>query len=101
MLNFANEINWVLQALVVVIIIGVFYNLYATTKVYGGLIGAAIRYLGIGMLLVTVAVIEKVLFNFGIVRATANLSLYQDLLVLIGLFFLGVGFSKLASAAKP
>lgn len=94
-------LNLVIQGLIAAILIGVFYNVWASTKAYGGLIGKAIRFLGIGMLFITIAVIEKILINFSVVDATPNLNLVQDVLTLIGLFFLASGFSKLASIAKP
>lgn len=90
----------VIQLLVLVIIIGGFYSLHASTKAYGGLIGKAIRLLGVGMLFVVVAVIEKVLINLSVIKLTSELSLLHDGLTLLGLFFLGLGFSRLASASK-
>lgn len=100
MFAISSEVNLIVQGLIAVIVIGVFYNLFITTRAFGGLIGYAIRLLGIGMLFVTVAVIEKVLLNLGVIQVTTNLSLLQDMLTLVGLFFLGLGFSKLASATK-
>src|SRR4051812_44909907 len=88
------------QGFVAVIIIGGFYSLYNSTKAYGGLIGRAIRLLGVGMLFVVIAVIEKILINFSIIELTANLSLFQDAMDLLGILFLGLGFSRLASASK-
>lgn len=96
----AGQENFIVQALIAVIIIGVFYNLYETTKAYGGLIGTAIRFLGIGMLFITIAVIEKVMINLGVLEVSQTLALLQDVLNMTGLLFLGLGFSKLASAAK-
>ncbi len=89
-----------IQGLIAVIVIGIFHNLWVTTRLYGGLIGAAVRFLGIGILLITIAVLEKVFVNFSIIEATGNLILAQDIFNLLGLFFLARGFSKLAAAAK-
>lgn len=89
-----------IQGLIAAILIGMFYNVWASTKAYGGLIGTAIRLFGMGMLFITVAVIEKILLNFGVVETTTNLNLIQDIFTLVGLFFLALGFSKLASIAK-
>ena len=100
MYQFNSEVNLIIQACIAVIIIGVFYNLWVSTKVYGGIIGSAIRLLGIGMLFVTIAVIERVLINFSIIQTSPDLALAQDVLNLVGLIFLGLGFSKLASATK-
>ncbi len=93
-------INFVVQGLVAVIVIGGLYSLYASTKAYGGLIGQAIRLLGVGMLFVVITVIEKIILNFGIIQNSANLGLAQDGFLLLGVLFLGLGFSRLAHAAK-
>ena len=50
MFEFSSQTNLMIQALILVIIIGVFYNLWSSTKMYGGIIGSAIRLIGIGML---------------------------------------------------
>lgn len=100
MFEFSSQANLIIQGCIVVIILGVFYNLWSSTKVYGGIIGKAIRLLGLGMLFVTIGVIERVLINFHIIASTPNLALAQDVLNLFGLILLGLGFSKLASATK-
>lgn len=94
------SVDLVLQGLLAVIVIGVFYNLYTTTKVYGGIVGKAIRFFGLGMLFVVIAVLEKTLVTLGVLEPTLKLAFLQDVLNLLGLFFLGLGFSRLASAAK-
>ena len=96
----SNPVGFFVQGLVTVIIIGGFYSLYSSTKAYGGLIGKAIRLLGVGMLFVVIAVIEKILINFAIIQATTSVSAAQDIFNLLGILFLGLGFSKLAAAAK-
>ena len=95
-----NPVSFFVQGLVAVIIIGGFYSLYASTKAYGGLIGQAIRLLGVGMIFVVIAIIEKILINFSIIQMTTILSLVQDGFNLLGILFLGLGFSKLAAASK-
>ncbi|HEX5430255.1 MAG TPA: hypothetical protein VFX17_04240 [Patescibacteria group bacterium] len=95
-----NPLEFAVQGLVIIIVIGGFYSLHASTKAYGGLIGRAIRLLGAGMLFVVIAVIEKFLINFGLLEPTTTLSLVQDCLNLLGVLFLGLGFSRLAAAAK-
>ena len=100
MYEFSSETNLIIQGCIAVIIIGVFYNLWSSTKVYGGIIGKAIRLLGFGMLFITIGVIERVLINFHVIISTPDLALAQDILNLIGLVLLGLGFSKLASATK-
>lgn len=84
----------------VAILIGVFYNLWASTRLFGGAIGRSLRLLGVGLVFITLAVIEKALVNFGAIAFSANLSLIVDVLNLIGLVLLALGFSKLAHSAK-
>jgi hypothetical protein len=100
MYEFHSQANLIIQGFIAAIIVGVFYNLWSTTKIYGGIIGKAIRLLGFGMLFITIAVIERVLINFAIVVPTPNLALAQDILNLFGLIFIAAGFSRLAAATK-
>lgn len=96
----SNPIGFLVQGLVVVIIIGGIYSLIASTRVYGGLIGKAIRLLGVGMLFVVITVLERLFLNFGLIQSSINMGLLQDALSLLGILFLGLGFSRLAAAAK-
>lgn len=100
MFAFTPETNIVIQGLMTAIIIGVFYNFWVTSRAYGGIIGKAVRLLGIGLLFITIAVLEKMMVNFSVILQTPNLALIQDVLNLVGLFFLACGFSVLASASK-
>ncbi|MBI3952426.1 MAG: hypothetical protein HY336_00540 [Candidatus Doudnabacteria bacterium] len=95
-----TETAVIIQGLIIAIIVGVFYNFWASSKAYGGIVGRAIRFFGIGMLFITISVLEKILINFGVTDQTPNLALVQDVLNLIGLLLLARGFSVLASAAK-
>lgn len=98
---FANYQTDILnQALIIIIALGVYYNLWSSTKTYGGLIGKAVRFLGVGMLFIVVAVMERILTNYGVIESSVNLGLAQDILNVLGLVFLGLGFSKLAAATK-
>ena len=98
---FANYQTDILnQALIIIIALGVYYNLWSSTKAYGGLIGKAVRFLGVGMLFIVVAVMERILTNYGVIENSVNLGLAQDILNVLGLVFLGLGFSKLAAATK-
>ena len=95
-----SQTTFIIQALIVAIVLGVYYSLYVSTKLYGGLIGKAIKLIGIGMLFITVTVLERIFINFGVLSNTIDIALLQDILNLIGLVFLGLGFSKLASVNK-
>lgn len=100
MYEVSSQAGFIIQGLMAVIIVGVFYNLWVSTRMYGGIIGQAIRLLGVGMLFVTISAIERVLVNFTVIQPSINLAIAQDIFNLIGLVFLGLGFSKLASATK-
>jgi hypothetical protein len=100
MYEFNSYANLLIHGFIVVILIGVFYNLMVTTKLYGGIVGPAVRLIGVATMFVAVASIEKVLLNFGILRYTLSASIFQDFLILISLVLLGIAFSKLASVSK-
>ncbi|MBX4188065.1 MAG: hypothetical protein KW793_02930, partial [Candidatus Doudnabacteria bacterium] len=67
---------------------------------FGGLIGRAIRMIGIGIILISIIVIEKMLINFGVIANSTNIQLVQDGITLISLLFLSLGFKRLATIAK-
>lgn len=94
------DVNLVVQGLLGAVIIGMVYSVWATTKAYGGLIGKAVRLLGFGIVFIIIEVIEKMLINFGVLKMNSYLALTQDILIIIALFFLTLGFSRLAIAAK-
>ena len=100
MYQFTSETNFFIQGLLIAVMIGVFYNLMASTRAYGGIIGKALRLIGVGILFLSIAMIERSLVNFSVIESTLNSSLAQDMLSLLGLIFLGFGFSKLASSTK-
>lgn len=100
MSDFASQANLFIQICIGVIVVGAFYSLWTSSKIYGGIIGTAIRLFGLGMLFFTVAVFERLLVSFSIIQTSVNLTLAQELLDLLGLVFLGLGFLKLASARK-
>ncbi|HYE22025.1 MAG TPA: hypothetical protein VD998_00365 [Verrucomicrobiae bacterium] len=100
MILFGAELNIIIQGLITVIIIGMFYTVWASTRAYGGIIGQSLRLLGFGILFMSVAVIEKMLINFSVITDSANISLTQDVFNLVGLALSAWGFSRLASASR-
>ena len=95
----------VLQGLVLIIIIGVVYSLWQTTKSYGGVIGSALKWIGVGILFFTVEALDRIfgtLANVSFVNtiSIAEPAVLHNLLLLFGLLFSGIGFSKLTRAAK-
>ena len=97
MYEFNSTANILIQSLIAIIIIGVFYNLMMSTKLYGGIIGKAVRLIGVATML---ASIENVLLKFKIVEHSLTASVFQDLLILVSLVLLGIAFSKLGSVNK-
>jgi hypothetical protein len=100
MLTLGPELNNIIQALIVVILIGMLYSLWKTTRAYGGLIGRAIQLIGVGIILISIVVMEKMLVNFSVITNSENFLLGVDVLTLVSLFFLSLGFKRLASIAK-
>lgn len=96
--------NFVLliQAAVVIIIIGIVYNLWRTAQTYGGLIGEALRWIGLGILVFALEAVDRVLGSYGFVGSLGFLD--SDTLHLLilgaGLLFSGIGFSKLTKLGK-
>lgn len=91
-----------IQGLVVVIIIGVIYSLWRTTKTYGGLVGAALKWIGLGMVFFSLEALDRALGNLGFVTLiSSNYSdIIHNFLLLFGLLCSGIGFSKLTKIAK-
>lgn len=100
MLTLNSELNNILQALIVVIMIGMLYTVWRTASTYGGLIGHAITLMGIGITLVSAVVLERMLINFNVIEISPNLALAQDGMTLGALVFLLLGFRRLAAVAK-
>jgi hypothetical protein len=98
--DFTSYTGVLTQGLIVVIILGMFYNLWNSTRIYGGLIGKAIRLLGLGTVFITLSIIEHLLVTFTVVENTTTIAIAQEIMNLFGIAFLGLGFSKLVSATK-
>ncbi len=92
----------IIQGLVIVIIIGVVYSLWQTTKSYGGLIGAALKWIGLGMAFFSLEALDRVLGNYGFIKSFGFLSsdLIHNIVLLLGLLFSAIGFSRLTKVAK-
>jgi hypothetical protein len=97
---FESSTNLIIQGCMAAIFIGVMYNLFVSTKAYGGIVGKSIRLIGIGIIFFSLTSLEHALVNFSILKPTFETSILQDSLSLVGLIFLGLGFSKLASGTK-
>ena len=95
----------ILQGFMVVIVIGVGYTLWQTTQSYGGLIGSALKWIGLGIVFFTLEAFDRVfgsLGDFSVISSIgfADPMLAHNAVLLLGLIFSGVGFSKLTKIAK-
>lgn len=92
--------------LLLVAVIGVLYSLWRTTRAYGGIIGQGLRRFGIGIMFLSVEALDRIAQNFASSDLLLSfvpkyyLSNAHDALLLLGLCFLALGFSKLSTAAK-
>lgn len=100
MYDFYSQTNLIIQALVALIVVGTFYNLWTSTQVYGGVIGKAVRLFGLGTLFITLSIIETLLITFTVIDSNPTLAIAQQIMNLIGIGALGMGFSTLVSATK-
>jgi len=92
-----NLFQLMIQAFVVVIVIGGAYSLWQTTHAYGGLIGNGLKWIGAGMLVFALEAIDQVLGDLSVVASAVgeNAEVAHRILLLLGLLFAAVGFSKL------
>jgi len=94
------------SSLLLVTVIGVLYNLWKTTRAYGGIIGQGLRRFGFGIIFLSVEAIDRIAQNFGskdLLESFAPkyyIENVHDIILLLALFFLALGFSKLSSAVK-
>lgn len=91
-----------IQVLIVIIIFGVIYSLWQTTRAYGGLIGSALKWIGVGMVFFSIEALDRVLGNLSFVASwdIADPVIVHNMILLLGLLFSGIGFSKLTKIAK-
>lgn len=103
----ASRITQVVSALLTVaVVIGAVYNLWRTTRAYGGIVGSGIRRVGVGIILLVVEALDRVAINLGangVIRGLFQ-SQYEapvhDIILIGALFFVTLGFVKLLSATK-
>ena len=90
------------QILFVIIVLGVFYNLWRTTKAFGGLIGTALKWIGVGMLFFAIEALDRVLGDVSVLSSFSpdNAELVHNAVLLLGLAFSMFGFSRLTRIAR-
>ena len=96
------SIQTVVQILAVIIILGMLYSLWQTTRAYGGLIGAGLRWIGLGMVVFSLEALDRVLGNLSYISSfsSGNPELAHNIVLLLALIFSGIGFSYLTKVTK-
>lgn len=93
----------IIQIFIFIVVVGVIYSLWRTARAYGGLVGAGLKWIGLGMIFFSLEALDRVLQNLSFVASFAGFldpELVHNLLLLFGLLFAGIGFSKLTKIAK-
>ena len=94
MFQIFSKIGLLIQAgILLVLFIGLF-NLWKNTKDVESQVRNTILSFGIGMMFICAATLERVLVNFAVLVPNDILGQTQDIINLIGLIFLSIGFSK-------
>ncbi|PIR96755.1 MAG: hypothetical protein COT91_05000 [Candidatus Doudnabacteria bacterium CG10_big_fil_rev_8_21_14_0_10_41_10] len=92
--------------LLVVVVIGVIVNLWKTTRKYGGIVGNGLRLVGTGMVFLSVEALDRAAQSLGNAGVIASIitekyqPIVHDLLLVIALFFVALGFIKFHSVTK-
>jgi len=95
----------IITGLMVIVIVGAIYNLWRTTRAYGGIIGNGLRRIGVGSLILVIVALDRLALNFkvglisGLVLEKYQ-SIVHDILLIAALFFILVGYNKLLSVTK-
>lgn len=96
------SLGLLVQLFLIVIIIGIIYNLWRISRSFGGIIGTGLRWIGLGILFFSLEALDRVLGGVGIITANfgENAEYAHNALLVLGLLFSGVGFSKLTKIGK-
>ncbi|HLC44414.1 MAG: hypothetical protein A2722_02435 [Candidatus Doudnabacteria bacterium RIFCSPHIGHO2_01_FULL_50_11] len=98
--------QFIVSMLLVAVIIGVVYNLWKSTRAFGGIIGQGLRQIGFGILFLVIEALDRVSVHFSNTGLVAGFApqgyegLVHDLLFLLGLLFVSLGFIKFSKALK-
>lgn len=87
---------------VIVIVIGIVYSLWRTTKSFGGLIGSSLKWIGLGIVFFSLESLDRVLADLSFIDSIspANAELSHNIVLIFGLLFSGIGFSRLIKITK-
>ena len=104
--NPLNVTNFTSALLLVIVVVVVLINLWRTTRKYGGVIGRALRLIGTGIVLLSIEALDRAtqgLAGQGVIEGITSEPFTQiahDLLLVLALFFVTLGFVKFYSATK-
>lgn len=95
-------ITFLVRVFVIVIILGVVYSLWRTAKVYGGLIGSGLKWIGLGIVFFSLESLDRVLGDLSFLNSISPESpeVVHNVVLIFGLLFSGIGFSQLLKITK-
>lgn len=95
-------VAFLVRIFVIVIIVGVVYSLWRTTKAYGGLIGSGLKWIGLGIVFFSLESLDRVLGNLSFLNSISPDSpeVVHNIVLIFGLLFSGIGFSRLLKITK-
>lgn len=101
-----NITDFISALLLIIVVVGVLVNLWRTTRKYGGVIGKALRLIGTGIVFLSVEALDRAVQSLagqGIIAGITSEPITQvthDLILVLALFFVTLGFTKFYSATK-
>jgi len=104
--NSLNITDFISALLLIIVVVGVLINLWRTTRKYGGIVGQALRLIGTGIAVLSVEALDRAtqsLAGQGIIAGITSEPFTQvthDLILVLALFFVTLGFVKFYSATK-
>jgi len=92
--------------LLVFVVIGVLINLWKITRKYGGVIGKGLRLIGTGIVFLAIEAMDRAIQTFtaqGVISLIVSdpfIEIAYDLILVLALFFVTLGFVKFYSATE-
>lgn len=95
-------VTLLVRAFVIIIIFGVVYSLWRTTKAYGGLIGSGLKWIGLGIVFFSLESLDRVLGSLSFLNSInpGSPEVVHNIVLVFGLLFSGIGFSQLIKITK-
>lgn len=96
------SLTLLVRVFIVIIVLGVIYSLWRTTKAYGGLIGSGLKWIGLGIVFFSLESLDRVLGGLSFLGSLnpGNPEAVHNIVLILGLFFTGIGFSQLVKITK-